>query len=513
MGFWCEIVTSTAELSVFVGRLHPLVVHLPIGILLLLAVLELVGWRRPSLRLPPAVRTVVLLIAVLSASMAAACGWLLASKGGYDETLLERHRWLGVGTAGFALVLLLVRRWPRPYGAFLAATVAALAVAGHDGGSLTHGRYYLAEAAPGFLRPLWGDREVDTPPPVSLAEADAYQHVVRPILNARCASCHGESKSDGDLRLDSLANLWEGGKHGAVIEPGDATMSPLLQRVYLPLSDRKHMPPAGRPQPTEAEIAVLEWWINQGAPEEARVADLAPSREMATVMALQLGLPPPALPDRAAMLVAAAQLEQELGIIIRPLTAAEPWLAANARLQDTQFGDQQLAALSPIAAALHRLDLGGTAITDAGLVQVRKMDALRRLQLDATAITDAGLVHLEPLTQLESLNLHTTAVTDAGLEPLRALPRLRRLYVWQTAVTPTATQELAARLENRRQLQRYRQELATLESRLAAETFRSDFGAEPPVAVAPVAVLPKLVDDPDNAEIEEPPPPITLPSS
>lgn len=495
-----------ADLSFFVGRMHPLVVHLPIGMLVLLAVIELAGWRCEKRRLPAAVRTVMLLVAVVSAALAAGCGWLLARDGGYDETLLARHRWLGVGTAGLACVLLLVRRWSRVYGMTLVATVAALALAGHDGGSLTHGRGYLAEGAPSFLRPLFGGRADGTSPPASIAEARVYPDVIHPMLSARCISCHGESKSDGDLRLDSFAALLDGGKNGTVFKPGDPAASLILRRLYLPLGDKKHMPPAGRPQPTEADLAVIAWWIEQGGSEDARVADLTPTREMATLLAEQLGLPPPPVPDRDATLLAAAKLESELGIVIRPLSANEPWLAANARLRGADFGDEQLAALRTIAPALHHLDLGGTAITDAGLVYLQEMNELRRLQLDATAISDTGLLHLEPLVRLESLSLHTTAISDAGLESLRILPRLRRLYLWQTAVTSTAAKELAVHLENRRKLQRYRQDVAALERKLAAETFQIDFGVELPPVPSQDVPTEREHEAKDSDSILKPPP-------
>ena len=113
------------NLLLFFGRLHPLVVHLPIGILLLLALLELAGrWSRFP-RLGEAQRTAVLACGAAAAVMAAGLGWLLAERGDFSGTLLDRHRLLGFLTAGGAIALLVVQglRWQRVYAPLLALTV------------------------------------------------------------------------------------------------------------------------------------------------------------------------------------------------------------------------------------------------------------------------------------------------------------------------------------------------------------------------------------------------------
>jgi FtsH-binding integral membrane protein len=102
---------------------------------------------------------VVLAVGLLAALAAAGFGWLLARAGDYDATLLERHRWLGTGFAGLALVLFLLRARPRAYAVALVTSLALLGAAGHVGGSLTHGSDFLTWADPGGPRPhLHGPR-------------------------------------------------------------------------------------------------------------------------------------------------------------------------------------------------------------------------------------------------------------------------------------------------------------------------------------------------------------------
>ena len=468
-----------SDLAIFVGRLHPLVVHVPIGVLLLLAVSEAMGWRWSKLRLTTGARMVVLGFVVLGAAMAAGCGWLLAQQGSYDEMLAERHQNLGFVTLGLTVTLFVVQKWPKFYGSVLGVALVIMAWTGHNGGSLTHGPGYLAEHAPAILRPLLGGGTGGRPAPATLAEAAVFHDVVQPVLNARCVACHGESRVDGDLRLDSFEAIVAGGEHGEAIIAGDPAESLLLQRLYLPLDHKEHMPPAGRPQPTDADLAVLDWWIADGAPADGGFMDRAPDPVVVEIVAAQLGLPLPLIPDRADMLTIARELEVELGITIRPLTANEPWLGANARLAGEDFNNATLTRLLVLAPALHRLDLGGTGVTDAGMANVAQMTELCRLRLDDTAITDDGLAALSPLKRLASLNLHSTGITDAAVDSLTQLPRLRQLYVWQTGMTPMAALTLAEALENRRKLDRYRTQIASNQRRIAEETFQIDFGAEP----------------------------------
>jgi Leucine-rich repeat (LRR) protein len=72
------------------------------------------------------------------------------------------------------------------------------------------------------------------------------------------------------------------------------------------------------------------------------------------------------------------------------------------------------------------LDLSETAITDAGLKQLKEVTNLLELDLSHTQITDAGLMHVKGLPDLTRLSLRGTDVTDAGLEHLEALTPLGR---------------------------------------------------------------------------------------
>jgi hypothetical protein len=97
---------------------------------------------------------------------------------------------------------------------------------------------------------------------------------------------------------------------------------------------------------------------------------------------------------------------------------------------------------------LKELDLGGTGVTDAGLVHLKGLTKLKELDLSFTKITDAGLIHLKGHTKLESLVLSNTYVTDAGLVHLKGLTNLERLYLDGTQVTDAGIQDLQRALPN-----------------------------------------------------------------
>jgi uncharacterized membrane protein/mono/diheme cytochrome c family protein len=488
------------NLGSFLGRFHPIWVHLPIGILVLLGAMEFLGllarWRRISWwpALAERQRTLILVFAAFASVLAAFLGWLLAGHGEYDAELVDRHQTLGFYLAGASVLLLLVHRRRWLYAPVLAATLVLLTFAAHAGAKLTHGSDYLVTYMPPALARMLGvtiPAPAAKPVPVTFERAEAYANVVQPILQERCVSCHGPTKSNGGLRLDSWAMVAKGGKHGRVFKPGDLTGSALVRRVDLPADVKEHMPPKGKPQLVDDDLTVLEWWVGAGAPHDKLLTalDLPPSVQ--EILQGRFGggsaeIPP----DRSATLAQAAEIAEQLGLIIRPRGADGPWLDVNARILGKAFGDRELAQLAPIAPAVQWLDLGTTAITDAGLAALQPMRHLERLHLDQSGVTDAGLARLSALKKLAYLNLRGTAVTDHGLVALRVLPRLRALYVWQTAVTPAAVQELGEALTDHRKIARWTAEQEVLGREIQGEHFTGNTGESLRPPIQPASATP-----------------------
>jgi uncharacterized membrane protein len=271
------------DLGQFLGRLHPILVHGPVALLILVPVLELAGLgaRRSYLR---SAAGWILALAAAAALLAAFDGWLLAWSGGMRSRDVTRHMWGGVWLAGLSALAALARgRRPRgAYAVVLAGSVVLMVYTAHIGGGLTHGDGFLTEKMPGPLRSWLG---IPAPSRAPAAESAApkqaaahggpgsadpanpafYSLHVAPILSRSCISCHRPEKHKGGLRMDSLALLLHGGEDGPVVSPGKPGSSDLMRRVKLPPSDDDYMPSDGEKPLTPEEIRTIERWIEAGA--------------------------------------------------------------------------------------------------------------------------------------------------------------------------------------------------------------------------------------------------------
>lgn len=276
------------NLVLFFGRFHPVLVHLPIGGLILLGILELLA---KFTRFKDAAHSSRLILGLTAAGSVAAAllGWMLSHTGGYDPQLMPWHKWSGIAVAVTCTLTWLLTWQGRPgtYRLSLVATLAVLLVASHLGASITHGRDFLTQFAPKPLRALLG---AGRPPAVApetipdLAQRRVFADLIQPVLERRCAACHGPEKHKAELSVENYETLLKGGKDGPVVVAGKAVDSPMISRLLLPLDDEDHMPPQGKPQPTLSEITALQWWIDCGAPGDKTVGDLKPGPEIQRIL-------------------------------------------------------------------------------------------------------------------------------------------------------------------------------------------------------------------------------------
>jgi len=466
--------SNTTNLYLFFGHFHPLLVHLPIGGLTVLALLE-VAARTRRLAGAAAARGLVLALTVGTALASVLLGLLLSTSGDYDPQLLFWHQWLGITLAAVCLLAALAYGTGRPrlYTALLALALAILAPAGHLGGSMTHGSDYLTQYAPPWVHKMLGQAPPSTGPAPKVTdplEAAAFADLIHPMLQQNCGGCHSAAKHKGNLQVDTWHDLTKAREGGPALVTGNAAESLLVRRLLLPSTNSKHMPPAGKPQPSAEQITLLQWWIDAGASPDKKVAQLDPPAKVLRALATIYGsaaAPVPPLP-LAQLQPVIDRLTQELGVVIVPCGADQPWLAVNAGVART-FGDRELARLAPLGVNVQTLNLAGTKVTDGGLAVLATMPNLTRLQLENTAITDAGLRPIARLYQLDYLNLYGTAITDAGLGRLKSLPNLRHLYLWHTQVTPAATQAFGAAMIDHQSIERWQQEIQTLQARIAQQ--------------------------------------------
>jgi uncharacterized membrane protein len=425
----------------FIGHFHPLLVHLPIGILLTALFLQWLS-ARDSYRSYASVVPVVLLMGVIAAFLSCITGWILSLTDDYDKTLVSWHMWMGISTAFTSLLLYAKVLNPR-FGVsrklLTLILLTLILVTGHLGGSLTHGSDYLTKPlADVFGKDTLANAVIKPIPNVQ--EAFVYSDVVRPILQTKCYSCHGENKQKGKLRMDDSLLLMKGGKDGKVIHAGNVKESDLIKRLMLPVDNEDHMPPKEKSQPSENQIALLNWWISQGAGFGHKVKEIAqPDKIIPILFALQKTT----VVEKAAMDIPVSKVEEAdlaviekmkaRGIVVLPVAQNSHYLEVNF-VTDTVINNEDLQLLSSIKKQLIWLKIGYTNLSDANMAAIGQLGNLTRLSLEHTPISDNGLRALQSLVHLQYLNLVGTAVTLQGVLQLKDLKALQSLYLYQTKI-------------------------------------------------------------------------------
>jgi uncharacterized membrane protein len=277
----------------FLGRFHVLVLHLPIGIIVALFVLEYLS-RKERYRYLEAAAPYLWITTAVSAVVTVALGFMHFAEGSFTGPSGDQHRFYGtvVAVVAAGVALLRVSSFASSYKPlFFPASLVLLvlvSITGHYGGNLTHGSTYLVEYAPQPLRSLAGLAPRRTITSVSTAEP--FADVVGPMLVERCASCHNEDKQEADLVLTTYAGIMRGGESGRVVVAGNTQLSELLRRIELPHDDEEFMPADGKTPLTDRQVAIIRWWIEAGAPEGGTIGALDVPAETRTLLSNELGV-------------------------------------------------------------------------------------------------------------------------------------------------------------------------------------------------------------------------------
>jgi mono/diheme cytochrome c family protein/uncharacterized membrane protein len=274
----------------FMGRLHPAVVHFPITMLLLAAILELFTLKNFNSRLRSTIHILVV-IGLISALISGLLGYFL-SKDETGGTNLNIHQWVAyativLGAVSWFLLNNIVSKNQlsliKPYRGFLIITSVGIIITGHFGALLAHGDDYLTSTLPwskdykvkknlsfdlkSFKKPQSGS--IKTEGVSKTSSLDKQQEVelnvqVRAIFAHNCIKCHGEEKVKGELRLDSKEMILKGGEDGPIIVAGSPEKSELFRRINLPANHEDVMPAKGKKLSAD-DIEIISFWIQQGA--------------------------------------------------------------------------------------------------------------------------------------------------------------------------------------------------------------------------------------------------------
>jgi uncharacterized membrane protein/mono/diheme cytochrome c family protein len=419
------------------GRFHPVIVHLPIGILVLACFFELISSSPRFNSLKPAIPH-MFFWGMISAILAIITGLILAQSDEYDESEIFQHQWtgIGLGVASVILYLSYKKNLNRKFiKAFSIVTLSLIILTGHFGGSITHGPDYLT--AP-IENP---NRSASLKPIPNIQEAVLYTDIIQPIFQSRCYNCHSSKKQKGKLRVDEKEFILKGGKSGEVIVPGKPEESEMIERLLLPPENEDHMPPKRRPQLTKEEIKLLHWWVSNGADFNKKVSEFKQTADVKSVLiALEKGSSSENKFTDKEQFVAAGDtaLIRSLisaGVMIVPIAMNSNYLSASFLTVDSGSMNGLLKKMEPLKKQLMSLKLEGEQVDDSTVAIISKYSSLKKLHITNTRVTDNGVAFLGSLKDLQTLNLVGTSVTAKGLLALRELKNLEQLYLNQTPIT------------------------------------------------------------------------------
>jgi uncharacterized membrane protein len=411
------------KVLLFFGRFHPVVLHLPIGALLLTFVIDIVGRFRNNYN-ASLIKT-ALGFSSLFSILAAVLGYFLSLEGGYGENILQTHMWAGFGMTLLVCVLYLAKKidkgiLKKMYMPLFMVTILLTVFTGHYGSILTHGDTFLTVYSP--LNST-GEKEIIT-------EKDSlyyFQHVISPILEDKCISCHNSNKTKGELNLSTVSKIKEGGEHGEIYVAGNSEESTMYKALMLPIKEKEHMPPTGKPQLTMDEIWLIKHWIDTGANFTEQIVNYQKNDTLLDLLTNYLIFPKEDIDEASA-----SELRKIMshGFVVSKVIFGQPYLRATYSSAGRAITSKDMRSLIAISDQLVELNLQESKLTDEVSGSLRKLKSLKSLRLDQTMITDRTLDFLKELSSLEVLNLFNTEITTEGLTTLLNFIAPEKVYFW-----------------------------------------------------------------------------------
>jgi uncharacterized membrane protein len=434
-------------MKIFIGHLHPLVVHLPIGIWIIYLLIEFLKTKNQYKQIDSIIK-IVFYTGTVSAVASIITGLINANQQGYPTNDVFNHQWMAIGTSVLFLIFFYIRNHftlrTVLVNSFLILLFILISITGHLGGILTHGEDYFSIQN--------DEKKVIKPLAIQhINEALIYKDLVQYIFDKNCVSCHGQNKQKGNLRLDTYDHIMSGGKSGKVIQLSNLEKSELIKRILLDQSDEKHMPPKDNMQLETFEIQMLKWWVSNGAETSSKVKDV--SADTLMIRSIKqfhdafsqindvASIKRPMLDE-----IDATTLKkiQSLGWSLIPLSKDDHYYRAVAFNVEDSIGNA-LKTLSEISKNIIELKLSFSNLNDKDAIQLSAFRSLEKLWLDHTLITSKGLENLKQINNLNYLNLFACSINERDLSNYSDRRDLKLVYpnmkdtAWKIADTTELT--------------------------------------------------------------------------
>lgn len=452
-----ENLKEVPDFVIFVGRFHPLLVHLPIGMLLVAITMHFLARKESFLYLKKSI-PFILAVGTISAIVTCVLGYLLSYQGGYNEEALSDHQWLGIGVTVISILAYFVSVWEKTKQNNLLNSIVMVVISvglgftGHLGGNLTHGSTYLTQYAPNPIRAAIGlpPKAVARPVVKVIDSADVYLDVIQPLLASKCISCHNPDKLKGNLLLTSHAEMLKGGVNGPSVVAGNLKESELFKRITLPEHHKEFMPPEGKQPFSELEVDLIKFWIVNGAKSQGLLADVDLKKEQTKQFKSFFGI------DGASNGVLGNNVATVDSITLKSLRSYGfkiQKISNKSNLLEVAipYGNKKarshIKELLAVKKQVVFLNLSNLNIQDEDLKIIGQLKLLTGLNLNSNPnISSTGVRYLTQLQHLEYLNLYGTVVNDDVLKSIRLFKKLKRIYLWNTKVTQEKIKEIKTQL-------------------------------------------------------------------
>ena len=429
--------------NLFIGRFHPLIVHLPIGIFILGYVFEILyqlGYR--NIINSRRIIIITYSLGLVAGFIAAFTGWLLSLSDEYGVKPLNDHKYLGIATL-VAMTLVIIYQFKAPevkakFKLVLSSVVILFtALTGHFGGNLTHGSSYLVEYGPEFLKSEnnTGLKSINEMNPDSV---QIYTNIIQPLLENKCITCHNSENNKGGLNLEGYSNLFAESDHDRPIMAGNPNGSELFTRVSLPFTNDKAMPPRGEGF-GYTNIQILKYWIENGADSLAVFNYDTMGPELIALINRDYGLDYSPKPYYERVKV--DKLEEGLIDELRNSGFRVSYLSDTNFLLDVAFKNdsinkEQIELLNKVSDHVTVLKLANCNLTDDLTKDLLPMKYLTRIDISKNDLSNGIVEFLIRHEHLESVNLNETNLTSESLRSLLTGFDDFRVYVRNTKIAP-----------------------------------------------------------------------------
>jgi uncharacterized membrane protein len=263
-----------SALKGLLGAFHPGLVHFPIALLAVAALLEVVQILRK--RKEPAPGTPVLAyLAAAAAVPASFFGFMLADVEGAEGATVDLHQWLGIAStvvaiaaAGCALKAKTCSGSLIGLRLSLILGAALVGATGYIGGELVFGEGHVTKWLPWSKAKPKESPKTDEKPllkPEPASDKVSFEKDIKLIIKDMCFKCHGGEKVKGKFKLNTKKDAFEGGESGKAINPGKPTLSKFYTSLVDPDEDVLMPPPKEKVRPSKEQIEKVRKWIEQGA--------------------------------------------------------------------------------------------------------------------------------------------------------------------------------------------------------------------------------------------------------